>query len=205
MRLPLWVAATVGGCAIAGAVAHFPGSFPVGSGTQTEVSPSAATFGLVMGTIFALPLGVAQWLVLRRSLGVGKRWIVATALGIGLMHALGDGLPASDNWGPARFVGGWLAVGAVGGATVGTLQAFAAAGRVVAWTWIVGSAIAWSCGITAGLLLAAMIGLMAQSGPAAWAQQHLLVGVVAGVVAGILTGTLLPRARPPKAAGATAF
>lgn len=157
-----------------------------------------------MGTLFALPLGVAQWLVLRRSLGVGKRWIVATALGIGLMHALGDGLPASDSWGPARFVGGWLAVGAIGGAGVGVLQALAATGRLVAWTWIVGAAIAWSCGISAGLLLAAMMGLMAQSGPAAWAQQHALVAVITGLVVGVLTGTLLPQARAPKPAGVTA-
>lgn len=205
VRSMYWVAATVAGCAVAGAIGHFPGSFPVGSGTQSEFSPSAGAFGLLMGTIFALPLGVAQWLVLRRSIGIGRRWIVATALGIGVMHALGDGLPASDGWGPARFAGGWLAVGAIGGAAVGLLQVLAANGRLVAWTWMVGSAIGWSCGITAGLLLAAMVGLMTQSGPAAWAQQHLFVGVVAALVAGILTGALLPHGRPPERATTAAF
>lgn len=192
MHLVLWVAATVAGCAIAGAVAHFPGSFPVGSG-QAEFSSSAAAFGLVMGTIFGLPLGAAQWLVLRRSVGLGKRWIVATALGVGLMHALGDGLPAPWSWGAFRFVDGWLAVGAVGGLGIGALQALAARGRLVAWTWIAGAAVGWSSGITAGLLLAAATGLMTQSGPAAWAQQHMLVGVVAGLFAGILSGALLRR------------
>ncbi len=203
MHLVRWVAATVAGCAIAGAVGHFPGSFPVGSG-QTEFSSSAATFGLVMGTMFGLPLGVAQWLVLRRPVGVGKLWIVATALGVGLMHALGDGLPAFNS-NPARFVGGWAAVGAIGGLGVGVLQALAARGRIIAWTWIAGAVLAWPIGIAAGLLLAAASGLMTQSGPAAWAQQHALVAVVAGLAVGTLSSMLLPRVRPSTPAGATAF
>ncbi len=205
MRSLFWVAATVAGCAIAGAIAHFPGSFPVGSGTQTEFSPSAATFGLVMGAVFALPLGVAQWLVLRRSLGVGKRWIGATALGVGVMHALGDGLPAPWGWGGAGVADGWLAVGALGGLSIGLLQALAANGRLVVWTWIAGAAIAWPVGIAMGLWLAYAVGLMAQSGPAAWAQQHLLVGAVTGLIVGVLTGALLPRASRLGPAGATAF
>lgn len=158
-----------------------------------------------MGTIFAVPLGVAQWLVLRRSLGVGKRWIAATALGVGVMHALGDGLPAPWRWGPVGMADGWLAVGTLGGVGIGTLQALASQGRLAPATWIVANAIAWPLGIATGLWLAYGSGLMAQSGPGAWAQQHLLVGVVAGAVVGVLTGALLPRARPPKAAGATAF
>ena len=158
-----------------------------------------------MGTIFALPLGVAQWLVLRRSLGVGKRWIAATALGIGLMHALGDGLPAPTGADALAASDGWLAVGAVGGLAIGSLQALAARRRLVAWTWVAGNAIAWPLGIAAGLAIAYGTGLMAQSGPTAWAQQHALVGVVTGLVAGTLTGTLLPRGRSPKPAGATAF
>jgi hypothetical protein len=205
VRSFLWVVATVAGCAIAGALGHFPGSFPVGSGTQAEFSPSAAAFGLVMGTILALPLGVGQWLVLRRVPGVGARWIAATALGIGLMHALGDGLPAPWDWGLARAADGWVAVGAIGGLGIGSLQALAARGRLLAWTWIAASAIGWPFGIATGLWLADAAGLMAQSGPGAWAQQHLLVGVVAGLLAGALTGAMLPRPRPLTPAGATAF
>lgn len=205
MRSFLWVVATVAGCAVAGALGHFPGSFPVGSGTQSEFTPSAAAFGLVMGTILALPLGVGQWLVLRRSPGVGKRWIAATALGVGLMHALGDGAPAPGGTGVLAASDGWLAVGATGGLAIGFLQALAARGRLVAWTWAAGNAIAWALGIAAGLAIAYGSGLMAQSGPAAWAQQHALVGAVAGLVAGGLTGVLIPRSRPPMPAGATAF
>lgn len=204
MRSLTWVAATVAGCAIAGAIAHFPGSFPVGSGTQAEVSLSAATFGLVMGTLFALPLGVAQWLVLRRSLGVGKRWIVATAVGVGLMHAAGDGAPAPYGTGILGIGDGWIAIGALGGFIIGTQQVLAARGRLVAWMWVAGSVIAWPLGILAGLSIAHGIGLMTQTGPAAWTQQHALVAVITGLVVGVLTGTLLPRAWPPMGAGATA-
>lgn len=203
MRLLGWVAATVVGCAIPGAIGHFPGSFPVGSGTQTEFAPAAAAYGLAIGTILALPLGVAQWLVARGSAGIGKRWIAATAVGVGIMHALGDGLPAPGIWGPLGVADGWLATGALGGVAVGALQASAARGRLVRWTWIAGSAVAWSVGIVAGLQLAYAVGLMAQTGPGAWALQHLLVGVVAGLITGILTGALLPRTgRVPAVAAA---
>lgn len=168
----------------------------MGSGTQTEFSASAATFGLVMGTIFALPLGVAQWLVVRRSLSVGKRWIVATALGVGVMHALGDGLPAPWGWGPAGLADGWLAVGTLGGLGIGILQVLASPGRISPASWVVANAIAWPFGIVTGLWLAYAVGLMAQSGPGAWAQQHLLVSVIAGLTVGVVTGALLTRSGP---------
>lgn len=203
MRTAWWILVTVAGCAIAGGIAHFPGSFPVGSGT--EVSPSAGVFGLVMGTIFALPLGVGQWRVLRRSPGVGIRWIFATALGVGLMHALGDGLPAASGWSLAGAADGWVGAGAIGGLAIGALQALAARGRVLAWTWIVTNTLAWPFGIALGLWLADTAGLMTQSGPGAWTQQHLLVGVVAGLVAGTLTALLLARSRPLVPAGAPAL
>lgn len=205
MRLLLWVVATVVGCAIPGVIGHFPGSFPVGSGTQSAFAPPAAAYGLVMGTIFALPLGIAQWLVLRRSPGIGKRWIVATAVGVGVMHAAGDGAPAQYGTGILAAGDGWLAVGALGGFLIATQQVLAARGRLVAWTWIVGSVIAWPLGIVAGLSIAHGTGLMAQTGPAAWAQQHALVGVVTGLVVGILTGVLIPRPRPLTPATASAF
>jgi hypothetical protein len=46
---------------------------------------------------------------------------------------------------------------------------------------------------------------MTQSGPGAWAQQHLLVGAIAGLVVGVLTGALLPRRRPFGPLGAAAY
>jgi len=200
-----WIFATVAGCAVAGAIGHFPGSFPIGSGTQSEFSTSAGAFGLIMGTILALPLGLMQWLVVRRFPGVGARWIPATALGVGLMHALGDGFPAPSSAGIAGAAEGWVVVGTIGGLAIGTLQARAARGRLLAWTWIVTSAVAWPAGIAAGLWLADRIGLMTQSGPGAWAQQHLLVGAIAGLVAGVLTGALLPRRRTFEPLGAGAL
>lgn len=205
MRTAWWILVTVAGCGIAGGIAHFPGSFPVGSGTQTEVSPSAGVFGLVMGTILALPLGVGQWRLLRHSTGIGIRWIFATAFGVGLMHAVGDSLPAASAWGLAGAADGWVAVGAIGGLAIGALQTLAARGRVLAWTWIATNAFAWPIGIALGLWLADAAGLMTQSGPDAWTQQHLLVGLVAGLVAGTLTAPLLARSRPLVPAGAPAF
>ena len=204
MRLMLWIVATVVGCAIAGAIGHFPGSFPVGSGTQTEVSPSAMGTGFLMGTLLAFPLGIAQWLVLR-GLGIGPRWIAATAIGVGLMHSAGDGAPAPYGTGILAVGDGWLAVGALGGFVIATQQVLVASGRLVAWTWVVGSVIAWPLGIVAGLSIAHGTGLMAQTGPAAWAQQHTLVAVVTGLVVGVLTGVLIPRGRPATPAAATAF
>jgi len=205
MSLLRWVAATVAGCLVAGVVAHFPGSFPVGSGTQTELSVPAAAFGLAMGTLFGLPLGLLQWLVVRRSPGIGRPWILATALGVGVMHALGDGAPAPAGGGGLAAADGWLAIGAVGGLAVGALQALAGARVLVVWTWVVGSTIAWPLGIAAGLAAAHSSGLMAATGPAAWAQQHALVGAIAGLIAGILTGALMPRGRPALPARASAY
>lgn len=102
----LWSLATILGYVFAGLATHFPGSFPVGSGVVTTFNSGAALFGLVIGTVGGLAIGTLQWLVLRSWLGITWPWLAATAVAVGLTHALGDGLPSSFEWSPLAVAGG---------------------------------------------------------------------------------------------------
>ena len=85
-----WLANAVG--FFVAVFAHFPGDFR-NVGEIREFVWATALFGGTVGTIFAIPVGFFQWLVLRRWLGVSKFWILATAVGVGFTHALNDATP----------------------------------------------------------------------------------------------------------------
>lgn len=87
-----WLANTVG--FIIAVFAHFPGDFRNVAEIR-EFVWATALFSFMLGMFFAFPVGIFQWLVLRRWLAVSKFWILATAIGVGFTHALNDATPHS--------------------------------------------------------------------------------------------------------------
>ena len=108
--------------------------------------------GALGGALAGAVIGVAQWLVLRRYLRVGPKWILATALGV----ALGDALVALLI-GAGTEISDLLIRGLVTGAAVGLLQwGLVLRGRllvaslwplVVAIVWPIGWTVTWAAGI----------------------------------------------------------
>lgn len=175
-----WVAASTVGFAIAGAILHFPGSFPPGSGELT-FQPGAAVGGAVMGFVSGLVPGALLWWAARPR----ASWMLipATALGVGLCHALGDGLPANVDY---LFIG--LAAGAVLG--FAQLRSFRDPPDTI--VYVAGSALGLAAGLTVGLAAAGATGLMAQAWtPSVGAQQHTLVSAIAGAFWAFATGRAL--------------
>jgi hypothetical protein len=177
-----WIGASVAGFALAGAVLHFPGSFPVGSG-GTAFQPQAAVVGLVMGAVSGAVAGVLLWWAIRPRASL--MLIPATALGFAVSHALGDGLPATFDY---------LVIGLAAGVVMGIAQLRAFRGPPDSLLYITGSALGLAAGLILGLAIAQALGLMGQAWtPALGALQHVLVCTIAGGVWGWSTGRRLFR------------
>lgn len=175
-----WIAASTIGFAIAGVVFHFPGSFPVGSG-GTELQPSAALVGGIQGAISGAIAGALMWWAVRPL--ASPMLIAATSLGFAVMHALGDGLPASVDY---------ALIGLAGGATLGIAQERTFAQRPGAVRFVIGSALGVAAGIVIGLALIEALGLTRQTWtPAIGATQHGIVAALTGVLWSWSTGRRL--------------
>jgi hypothetical protein len=128
--------------------------FPIGGELALVVvgSVDGALSGALGGALAGAAIGVAQWLVLRRYLGVGPEWILATALGVALGDALGALLT-----GAGTGIGALLITGLATGVAVGLLQwGLVLRGRlplaslwppVVAIAWPLGWTVTWAGGI----------------------------------------------------------
>jgi len=163
------------GYLFAGAGTHFPGSFPVGGGVVTAFDTSAALVGLIMGSVGGLVIGTLQWLVLRSWLGITWPWLAATAVAVGVMHALGDGLPSSFEWPPLAVIGGVVMAGAQ-------------------WVALRGRADRTLLGPTSGIVfaLAVIVGvLVADPRSADWRTAHIVAAAVSGAVVGVVYGAAL--------------
>ncbi len=175
VHVVLWFLATMFGYVFTGVGTHFPGSFPVGSGVVTAFDTNAALFGLFIGSVGGLVIGTFQWLVLRSWLGITWPWLAATAVAVGVTHALGDGLPSSLEWPPLAVAGGLLMAGAQ-------------------WVALRGRADRTLLAPTSGIVfaLAVIVGVaVADPRSADWRTAHLVAAAVAGGVIGIALGVVL--------------
>jgi hypothetical protein len=152
----------------------------LGYGVVAAFDLEAAAFGLFIGGVFGLLIGALQWLVLRVWLGVPWTWMLATALGIAVTHALGDGLSPSWSYPPIAVVGGVVMAGAL-------------------WLVLRGSAHRALLSIVSGsaFTLAVILGVWSGDPSSAyWELSHLVAGAVAGAVVGcVVGGTVLWRSR----------
>lgn len=175
MHLLLWFLATMLGYLFAGFGTHFPGSFPVGSGVVTAFDTNAALFGLFIGGVGGLVIGTLQWLVLRSWLGITWPWLVATAVAVGMTHALGDGLPSSFEWPPLAVAGGVIMAGAQ-------------------WVALRGRADRTLLAPTSGIVFAVAVSIgvaVADPRSADWQTAHVVAGAVSGALVGLALGAAL--------------
>jgi hypothetical protein len=160
-----WVAATVVGWLIGFAAC--------------EALQSFLTTVFVDGLVIGTAIGVAQWLVLRRSISPVGWWIVASVVGFGAGKAVSEWLLP----GTTTTVG-YVLSGAVIGAVVGVAQGLVLGRslRSALW-WVPASAVAWGVGWSA-------IGLAENA--TGWSTiAPYLVSAAGAIAAGIITGIAL--------------
>jgi hypothetical protein len=131
-----WPLATIGGWAIAGALA---GALPIGgavTGRGLDIGPLGfVAVGVVTVLAIGLLSGLFQWLLLRQQANRSGRWVLTTAIGIALgmlgaavvlalVSAIGwlrpEDFPSAASWGVAGAAVG-LVYGAVSGQVMSRL------------------------------------------------------------------------------------
>jgi hypothetical protein len=169
---------------LTGALA-FPIAGVVGTAVAGRLDDAAAA--LIGGTLSGLVLGAGQALVSRRRLDP-RRWIPATAVGMGLGLLLGA-------W--AVDYGTTLAdlalMGALTGLVLGVGQALALPARAARrWTWAVAMPAMWALGWTATTL-----------GGIHVEEQFTIFGMYGALAFSAVSGALLHRLLPPVASQAS--
>lgn len=179
----LWLVTNIIDYGLVGAMFHFPSGFPPNT---AEFNLGAFLGGAMQGFLSGLVVGFLQWLVLRRQVGRAGRWVLWTAVGLGVVHAFGDALPD-----PVSLP----IIGLVGGLAVGGAQWFML--RHIfdkAWLWPITIAVSWAIGINIGLVIIRAMGLLDRPWtPEVGATGHGIVGLTVGLVGGLATGVLLSR------------
>ena len=135
----------------------------------------SVTPALIGGALTGAGIGFAQWLLLRRSLGVGPEWIVATSVGLAVGLAFGAVVVGYET-----TVSQLAIMGAIQGAFVGIAQGMVLRNKFSLWrVWMVAMpvffSIAWV--VTDGVI---------DSG-----KQFTVFGASGAVVFAILSGLLL--------------
>jgi hypothetical protein len=133
------------------------------------------TPALIGGALTGAGIGLAQWLMLRRSLGVGLEWIVATSAGLAVGLAIGAAMVGYETTTSQLVI-----MGAIQGACVGIAQGMVLRKKFSLWhAWIVAMpvffTIAW-----------VVTDIVIDSG-----QQFTVFGASGAVVFAILSGLLL--------------
>jgi len=172
-----WVAASLIGWLTAGAILLL---------AQTLLPSLSGPAPLI---VIFMP-GAAQWLLLRRLLGIGPLWAATAPLATigfaGFLAAVPVALwQTVDGEAPATLA----AIYGLLGALLGFLQ-WLALRRLVkpAWVWIVASAV----GLAAGLALALQTGLVDRSGMGAYVAAVLIYTATTGVALAWLVGRAAP-------------
>jgi hypothetical protein len=134
----------------------------------------AALFPAALGAAFGTPFGTAQWLVLRRHLSRAGWWILATALGYGIVFWLGFNLFPRGNITELAFTEQILLGGALGaliGVPSGVLQWLLVLRRQLNQSsrWVLASGLSWAIGVATSFALqvrwAALFSCWASSWP----------------------------------------
>ncbi|HEV2011225.1 MAG TPA: hypothetical protein VGS17_09395 [Candidatus Limnocylindria bacterium] len=169
-RLSGWAGLTVASFLVVGTFLHFPGSLD-----DVGLEPAPLIFGGLTGLL----IGAAQLPALRGVLRSRWQWLVATAAGIAVTHAMGDGLSPSS---------GYLPVALAGGLATGVFQA-AVLRRP--W-WALVTAAAFVIGIVGGwsIAIAGRIGSIFEED---WVAQHAIMSSLTGVLYALFTAPLFAR------------
>ena len=125
----------VGLCVLGIPLAGYLGS--IVAGPVDGVTPA-----LLGGAVTGAGIGFAQWLFLRRSLGVGPGWIAATSVGLAVGLAVGAMAVGYETGRPELVI-----MGAISGAFVGIPQGLMLRDKFSLWlVWIVATPPAWALG-----------------------------------------------------------
>ncbi len=130
---------------------------------------------LLGGALTGAGIGFAQWLTLRRSLGVGLEWIVATSAGLAVGLAIGAAVVGYET-----TTSQLLIMGAIQGAFVGIAQGMVLRNKSSLWqAWMVAMPLFFSISWV-------VTDVVIDSG-----QQFTVFGASGAVVFAILSGLLL--------------
>jgi hypothetical protein len=97
---------------------------------------------LIGGALTGAAIGLAQWLMLRRSLGIGPEWIVATSVGLAVGLAIGAMAVGYETTTSQLAI-----MGAISGAAVGIAQGLLLRDKFSLWhVWMVAMPVLWALG-----------------------------------------------------------
>ena len=159
-----------------------------GEALASVVPEDTLLVGALHMAVSAVFLGMTQWLVLRRSIDVGREWIVATTAGsaiggaIGIAASFASGADAIQPWALLPF-----------GAVLGLSQWLVLRTKFAGSFW-------WTVVATLGLPLSFTVGLVVSFSlgfewervdPFFRAESLAFFGAVAGIVFGSLSGAVL--------------
>jgi hypothetical protein len=128
------------------------------------------------GALTGAGIGLAQWVLLRRYLGVGLEWIAATGVALAVGLAIGAAVVGYETTASALAI-----MGAISGAFVGLAQGLLLRGSFPLWrAWIVAMPVLWALGWVVTEAAGINVG-----------EQFTVFGASGTVVFGALSGFLL--------------
>lgn len=169
-----WIVAITIGLTLGGAALHFPGSYG-----SPAFDVAAGLFGLILGGVNGLLVGVLTWVALRLPRRDGARVVAMMAVMVGVTHGINDGSSTQLPFAIYAAVAGLV--------TAGAATSILGERRPVVLAVIGG---AWTIGLIVGGWSGNMIGLPTTETPLGWAQDHGWDGLVAGLVWGTATAAL---------------
>lgn len=150
---------------------------------------SIALVGAMVGTM-TIPVGILQWIVLRREIDHAGRWVLASTIGwiIGLALGWSASMVLNQSSSDAVHSAAMGAItGAIGGSASGTMQ------WIIMWQedtgsawWLLASIVGWGAAFAAAWSAAWLI-----SGFLVVIATYAVMGIVVGTLGGAITGIAL--------------